>query len=36
MRELRQMGFAIEYNLTWAKLRIDMLELLEAWETGDI
>ena len=36
LRELRQMGFAIEYNLTWAKLRIDMLELLEAWENGDI
>ena len=36
LRELRHQGFAIEYNLTLHKLRIDMFELLEAWENGDI
>ncbi|TBU48385.1 hypothetical protein BD309DRAFT_997666 [Dichomitus squalens] len=36
LRELRHQGFAIEYNLTLHKLRMDMFELLEAWENGDI
>ncbi|KAH9944467.1 uncharacterized protein BXZ73DRAFT_87358 [Epithele typhae] len=36
IRELRQAGFIIDPNLTWQGLRDKMLELLEAWERGDI
>ncbi|TBU24981.1 hypothetical protein BD311DRAFT_867782 [Dichomitus squalens] len=36
LRELRQQGFAIEYNLSFDKLRSHMYGLSEAWENGDI
>ena len=36
LRELRQAGFAIDPNLSLSSLQTQMLELLEAWELGDI
>ena len=36
LRELRQTGFAIDPDLNFARLKTQMLELLEAWENGDI
>ena len=36
LRELRHAGFSVEPNLSWSRLRDTMLDLLEAWECGDI